>query len=133
MSFMWWLLACLTTDGGPSGIWTLQGDGVVGQITHGAGCNRTPTIGLWGPRWGTDGLVSVELEQESEGVWWAHFPVQIGLGTAMAALRLEGGAAQMPLGARPGEFSLDLRRREGALDPAVLHEAQAATSVALDA
>jgi len=77
--------------------------------------------------------VSVEVVEESEGVWWAHFPVQIGLGTAMAALRIEGHAAQMPLGARPGEFSVDLRRSEGALDPAVLQEAEAATSVALQA
>ena len=129
---MWWLMACLVTGGGPRGVWTLQGEGVVGQIAHGSGCDRSPKIGLWGPRWGTNGMVSVELVEESEGVWWAHFPVRIGLGTAMAALRLEGGSAQMPLGVRPGEFSLDLRRTEGALDPAVLDAAQATTSAALE-
>ncbi len=128
---MWWLMACLVTGGGPSGVWTLQGDGVVGQISHGTGCDKTPRIGLWGPRWGTQGMVAAEIQQESEGVWWAHFPVRIGMGTAMAALRLEGGAAQMPLGARPGEFSLNLRRTEGTLDPAVLRAAQATTTAAL--
>jgi len=132
MSLMWWLIACLATTDSPTGIWTLKGEGIVGQISHGSGCDKTPRIGLWGPRWGTDGMVSVEIVRETDEVWWAHFPVQIGLGTAMAALRMEGGAAQMPMGARPGEFSLDLRRTEGALDPAVLLEAQAETSVALD-
>ena len=129
---MWWLLACLATDSGPSGVWTLRGEGVVGQISHGSGCDQGSTIGLWGPRWGTDGMVSVQLEQESEGVWWAHFPVEIGLGTAMAALRLEGGSAQMPMGGRPGEFSLDLRRSEGALSAAERQAAQDGAAASLE-
>ena len=123
MPNMWWLMACLATGEGPGGVWTLQGEEIVGQISHGTGCDRTPKIGIWGPRWGTNGMVTAEVVEESDGVWWAHFPVQIGLGTAMAALRMEGGAAQMPMGIRPGEFSLDLTRTEGALDPAVLKEA----------
>jgi len=77
-------------------------------------------------------MVAVELQEESDGVWWAHFPVRIGLGTAMAALRMEGGVAQMPLGARPGEFSLDLTRTEGTLDSAVLDAAKAAAFAALE-
>lgn len=133
MPIMWWLMACLVTGDDLSGVWSLKGEGIVGQISHGTGCDRTPRIGIWGPRWGTDGWVPVELAEPEEGVWWAHFPVQIGMGTAMAAIRMEGGAAQMPLGARPGEFSLDLRRTQDTLDPAVLQEAQAAAGVALEA
>jgi hypothetical protein len=129
---MWWLMACIMTGGEQSGVWTFKGEDIVGQISHGTGCDRSPLIGIWGPRWGTDGMVNVELVEESEGVWWAHFPVEIGLGVAMAALRIEGGAAEMPLGARAGEFSVSLRRSEGSLDPAVLQEAQARTSVALE-
>lgn len=110
---------CRAETGGLDGHWTLLGadDEVVGLIEAGAGGGCAAAfarIGLWGPTWGTPGVVSAEVVAESPTVHWAWFALDTGVGEAEAALRLEGSVATLPLGARRGEHEVHLRLRDGA-------------------
>lgn len=98
----------------------LVGDGVMGAlIAEGGGCGAGALqVGLWGPRFGTEGLVPATAIEE-DGAIWVYFSLSTGLGEGEAALRLERGQASLPLGARPGEHEVQLTL--GALpDPAEL-------------
>lgn len=110
----------------------LVGDGVVGLIRAAeGGCGGGgPTVGLWGPTWGTDGEVPAEAIEEQPGVVWLWFPLETGLGEGQAALRLEGEQVRLPLGARRGEFDVLLRPTDGLPDG--LTEAAAAAATALE-
>jgi hypothetical protein len=112
-------VGCQADAGGLNGSWTLLGedDEVVGlmEAGSGGGCgSASARIGLWGPTWGTPGLVSAEIVAESPTVHWAWFALDTGVGEAEAALRLEGSVATLPLGARRGEHEVHLRVRDGA-------------------
>ncbi|MEC8193588.1 MAG: hypothetical protein VX944_16260 [Myxococcota bacterium] len=108
---MFWFLACSV---GPPGLdlpLTLEGDGVVAEVTRDAGCNDGGVrIGLWGERFGTRGQTRADVVSEDDGSTWLHFRVDTGLGEAIAALRIQGNGAVLPLGARPGEAELLLKR-----------------------
>lgn len=107
---MFWLLACSV---GPSGLslpLTLEGDGVVAVVKREAGCRSDGVrIGLWGERFGTRGETRADVVSDPDGSVWLHFRVDTGLGEAIAALRVEGNGAVLPLGARPGEGELVLK------------------------
>ena len=106
---MWWLLACTAGIPGVEFPLTLVGDGVVARVSAERGCQGSDVkVGLWGPGFGTDGDVVASVVQEEDESFWLHFPVQTGLGEAVAAMRLQGNAAVVPLGSRPGEFELHL-------------------------
>ncbi len=99
----------------------------------GGGCREGGVrIGLWGPSWGTPGVVTAVVEEESPGVVWAWFPLRTGVGEGEAALRVEGGAARLPLGARTGEHDVHLRLAP-APDPAAVEAEAAAAAGRLDA
>ena len=59
---------------------------------------------------GTDGEVLADVERDPDGSVWLYFAVQTGLGEAVSALRVEGDSGVLPLGERPGEDVLHLRR-----------------------
>lgn len=126
--------ACAPTSpdlGAPFG---LAGAGVVGVVRPAsAGCGGGGLeVGLWGPGWGTDGVVPAEVRLE-DGDPWLYFSLETGLGEGSAALRLRGETATLPLGARPGEFDVALGRgavpKEAALARA---EAEGAAAVATE-
>ena len=108
---MFWILACAV---GPQGLdlpLRLEGDGVVAEVTRDAGCDDGGVrIGLWGERFGTRGQTRADVVSEDDGSTWLHFRVDTGLGEAIAALRVQGNGAVLPLGARPGEGELHLQR-----------------------
>jgi len=108
---MFWFLACAI---GPPGIdlpLRLEGEGVVAEVTRDAGCDDGGVrIGLWGERFGTRGHTRADVVPDDDGSVWLHFRVDTGLGEAIAALRIEGNGAVLPLGARPGEGELLLQR-----------------------
>ena len=110
---MWWMLAC---DPGLVGLnfpMTLAGEGVVAEVTRERGCRgSTVRVGLWGPGFQTDGRSLASITNEEDGSTWLHFSVQTGLGEAVAAMRVQGDAAVIPLGMRPGEFELNLVRTD---------------------
>jgi len=111
----------------------LAGDGVLGLIEGGqGGCDEGLRVGLWGPRWGTDGMVPAEVEREESGVLWVDFPLMTGLGEGDAALRLEGAEARLPLGAREGEHDLILRQT-ALPDPDEVSRAIEANAAAVEA
>ncbi len=121
---MWWMFAC---SAGPAGLDTpllLEGDGVIAEVTAGTGCQRDEVrVGLWGERFGTRGFTLADAVPDSDGSTWLHFRVETGLGEAIAALRVEGNGAVLPLGARAGELELHLSRvGEGAFDRTGLSE-----------
>ena len=115
---LWTLLSC---SGQPSLIrepWVLTGEAVSGQIRPmSTGCGADGVqVGLWGPTFGTDGMVSAQVSQETEdGPLWLSFPLQTGVGEGVAALRIQGADIQLPLGARSGEFDLVLEHQEAQL------------------
>lgn len=86
----------------------LTGEEVRGAILVDGGCGDGGLrVGLWGPRWGTEGLVSAQAEREGETLW-ISFPLQTGLGEGIATLRLLRGDVALLLGAREGEHELRL-------------------------
>lgn len=107
---MFWLLACSV---GPSGLslpLTLEGDGVVAVVKREAGWRSDGVrVGLWGERFGTRGETRADVVADPDGSVWLHFRVDTGLGEAIAALRVEGNGAVLPLGARPGEGEVLLK------------------------
>jgi len=87
----------------------LEGDGVVAEVRSGSGWDRDEIrVGLWGPRFGTRGHTLANLTEEEGGSFWLHFRVETGLGEAIAAMRIQGDGAVLPLGARPGETEIHL-------------------------
>ena len=108
------MLACTTGIPGVEFPLTLVGDGVVARVTAERGCQGSGVhVGLWGPGFGTDGDVVASMVQEEEDeAFWLHFPVKTGLGEAVAAMRLQGSVAVLPLGSRPGEFEVHLARTD---------------------
>lgn len=105
------------------GAWVLRGPEVHGLLRAepGAGCTAgRAEIGLWGPGFGTPGLVGATLIEEAPGEVWAFFPMRTGVGEGEAALRIEGSVGRLPLGARPAEHDVHLR-----LDPGTLADADA--------
>ena len=88
-------------------------------------------VGLWGPRFATDGLVPAQAEVEGNGLW-LYFPLRTPSAEGTAALRLEGDTLALPLGARAGEFEQRLPLRAGDLDPAAIQAADAAGQEAVD-
>jgi len=108
---MWWMLACVAGTSGLNTPLSLEGDGVVAHVTEERGWRRSEVrIGLWGERFGTDGNVRAAVIDDPDGSIWLHFPVETGLGVAVAAMRIEGDRAILPLGSRPGEFELHLKK-----------------------
>jgi hypothetical protein len=119
---MWWMFACSV---GPAGLDTplvLEGDGVIAEVTSGAGCQRDEVrVGLWGERFGTRGFTLADAVPEPDGATWLHFRVETGLGEAIAAMRIEGDGAVLPLGTRAGELEMHLSRvASGTVDRAEL-------------
>lgn len=88
----------------------LSGDGVQGVLLAGSrGCGEGGLqVGLWGPRWGTAGLVPARAVEE-DGAIWVYFPLGTGLGEGEAAMRVSRGDATLLLGARPGEHEVHLQ------------------------
>ena len=110
---MWWMLACSVGSGVLETPFDLEGDGVIAHVRSAGGCGTNEVrVGLWGPRFGTDGEVRADVVSDPSGVTWLHFRVGTGLGEAIAALRLEGQSGVIPLGTRPGESELHLKRVE---------------------
>ncbi len=107
---MWlMMLACQRTAPLIASRQTLAGEGVVAVLEPGgSGCGRAAQrVGVWGPDWGTDGLVAAAGAIDGD-VQWLVFPIQTGVGEAEAALRMQGEDVRLPLGARPGEFAIPL-------------------------
>ena len=110
---MWWVLACSPSILGIEFPLTLQGDGVRARVTSERGCQGSAVrVGLWGPGFGTEGDVIASVAEDEAGALWLNFTVQTGLGEAVAAMRVEGNLATVPLGQRPGEFELNLFQTE---------------------
>lgn len=128
---MWWMLACSVGSGALETPFDLEGDGVIAHVSSVGGCgNNEVRIGLWGPRFGTDGEVRADVVSDPSGVTWLHFRVGTGLGEAIAALRIEGESGVIPLGTRPGESQLHLKRVK--LTPERREQAAATSAVALE-
>lgn len=111
-------MGCTAESGGPSESLVLQGDGVQGiiEVVEARGCDeQTIRVGLWGPHFGTPGVVSATVETLEPGLSWLHFVMETGLGEGEAALRLQGTEALLPLGGRRGEFEVRLRAEPGVL------------------
>jgi len=129
---MWFLLAC---GGAHSTLDTpiaLEGDGVQAVVRTEWGWRGPSTrVGMWAERFGTDGEVLADVERDPDGSFWLYFAVQTGLGEAVSALRIEGDSGVLPLGERPGEDVLRLRRT--ALDEARLVGASVASATGLQA
>ena len=110
---MWWMLACTTGVSGIEFPLTLAGDGVVARVTQERGCQGSSVrVGLWGRGVSTEGEVLASMGEGEEGTIWLNFPVQTGLGTAVAAIRLQGDSAILPLGSRPGEFEVHMSKSD---------------------
>lgn len=108
---MWFLLACGGASSGLDTPLALEGDGVQAVIRTEWGWRGPSTrVGMWAERFGTDGEVLADVERDPDGSIWLYFAVQTGLGEAVSALRVEGDSGVLPLGERPGEDVLHLRR-----------------------
>ncbi len=90
-------------------------------------------VTLHGPRWSTGGEVSARVSLDEDGARWLAFPLKMGVGDVEAVLRVDGGAARLPLGGRPGEFDVDLVCSEGPADATALESAGRASADALRA
>jgi hypothetical protein len=118
------------------GAWTLSGDGVTGllRVDAGGGCSEgRAEIGLWGPGFGTPGVVGASLVEESPGEVWAWFPLRTGVGEGEAALRIEGTVGRLPLGARPAEHDVHLRLEQGVPAPPEVERLASESRARLDA
>ena len=93
----------------------LEGEDAAGFISveRGEGCGDAARtrVGLWGPTWGTPGVVTAEVEEGEGGLFWLTFPLLTGLGEGMASMRLQGSEVVLPLGGRAGEFDAVLVAR----------------------
>jgi hypothetical protein len=108
-----------------------EGDGVHAMVSRSAGCDRRSVrVGLWGEGFGTRGEVHADVVPEDDGSTWLHFSVFTGLGEAVAALRIEGEAATLPLGTRPGEHELHLKQTP--IDPDKIKGAAVASAHGLN-
>lgn len=108
---MWFLLACSGANSTLDTPIALEGDGVQAIVRTEWGWQGSSTrVGMWADRFGTDGEVLADVEQDPDGSVWLYFAVQTGLGEAVSALRIEGDSGVLPLGERPGEDVLRLRR-----------------------
>ncbi|MEC8423450.1 MAG: hypothetical protein VX000_06710 [Myxococcota bacterium] len=118
------------------GAWALTGTDVRGVLraTSGRGCSDgRAEIGLWGPGFGTPGIVGAGLVEEAPGEVWAYFPLRTGVGEGEAALRIEGTAGRLPLGARPAEHDVHLRLEQRVPDAAELESISTENRTRLDA
>lgn len=118
MSAVATLMGCTAEPVGPSNSLVLDGDGVSGmiEVVPAQGCAEASVrVGLWGPHFGTPGLVSATVEATDDGLSWLHFVLETGLGEGEAALRLQGAEALLPLGGRRGEFEIRLEAQPGVL------------------
>ena len=108
---MWLLLACSGASSTLDTPIALEGDGDQAVVrTEWGWQGPTTRVGMWAARFGTDGEVLADVEQDPDGSTWLYFAVQTGLGEAVSALRVEGDSGVLPLGERPGEDVLHLRR-----------------------
>ena len=108
---MWFLLACSGAHSTLDTPIALEGDGVQAIVRTEWGWQGASTrVGMWAERFGTDGEVLADVERDPDGSVWLYFAVQTGLGEAVSALRIEGDSGVLPLGERPGEDVLRLRR-----------------------
>lgn len=111
-------MGCRAEPRGPSESLVLQGGSVRGviEVEPARGCEEPAVrVGVWGPHFGTPGLVSATVEEPEPGLSWLHFVMETGLGEGEAALRLQGTEALLPLGGRRGEFEVRLKARPGML------------------
>ena len=111
------ILACERTPDDPGvgpGPHVLSAPEVRGELRTDGGCS----IGLWGPAWGTPGMVSCTVTVDERGRWLT-FPFETGLGDGAGVLELGEGTARLPLGSRDGEHDLELELVRGELEPAV--------------
>ncbi len=113
----------------PPGAWTLEGEGVVGELTVEDGACR---VGLWGPtfRAGAGESVPCGLEDDPGGVW-VHLPLEMGAGIGMAVMQVSEDGARLPLGERAGEWEVLLKMRVGPLSGAQRTEAIARSAAGL--
>jgi hypothetical protein len=101
---MLWLLKLACTSSLPQGVFLLEGDKVIGEIrVIGGGCSQRKEIAFWGPHWGTNGFVPFTISFEDD-IKWISFPLETGLGTGHANLRLQGEEAYFLLGSKQNEF-----------------------------
>jgi hypothetical protein len=129
---MWWFLACTAAPSGLDTPIALEGDGVHAVVRSEWGWQGGQTrVGLWAERFGTDGEVLADVVSDPDGSIWLYFAVQTGLGEAVSALRLEGDSGVLPLGERPGEDVLRLRKTS--LDEVKLAGAQVASKTGIGA
>jgi hypothetical protein len=138
MARVLWLLASVSCASSPPalhGSWVLQGEEVSGVITGepAQGCrDGRVLVGLWGPRWGTPGVVPAEVEILGNGAHWLFFSLETGVGLGRAALHLQGTEARLPFGGRPGEFELLLSARPGEMPEELQEQARIQTQAALE-
>jgi hypothetical protein len=125
------MLACTVGAPGLETPTAFEGDGVHAIVTRSGGCGRPSVrVGLWGENFGTRGEVHADVVPEDDGSTWLHFSVFTGLGEAVAALRIEGEAGTLPLGTRPGEHELHLKKTP--IDPDKLKAAAVASAHGLN-
>jgi hypothetical protein len=89
-------------------------------------------VGLWGPHWGTPGVVTAEVEILENGAYWLFFSLETGVGIGRAALHLQGNEARLPLGGRSGEFDIKLSASPGELLAAEEEQARLRTQAAIE-
>ncbi len=84
-------------------------------------------MGLWGPAWGTAGVVACSVTVDERGRWLS-FPFETGLGEGTGVLEWTDEGARLPLGSRDGEHDMVLTRTLGALGAAARREASDSAS-----
>ena len=95
------IVACTTEPVQFRGSWILSGDEIAGYVRGeaAAGCrDGRVLVGLWGPHWGTPGVVAAEVEPLEGGGAWLNFALETGVATGRAALLIQGAEALLPLG-----------------------------------
>jgi len=100
-------------EGVPIGEWVLSTESIRGELAlREAGCE----MGLWSSAWrvGAAGRVGCAVEKLEQTVW-IHFPLEMGAGAGQGVLEWGGDGVRFPLGAREGEWELQLERKVGSL------------------
>lgn len=96
----------------PTGSWILEGESVSGQLrVDGSGCR----LGLWGAAFTTGPHLRVCTASRDDSGLWLYVPIRSGSGEGQAALLWEGERLTLPLGARGGEFDVQLALTPGDL------------------